>query len=134
MDMEFLSGLGLDEAAADAVLSRHSEEINGLRLDFTLERELAKRGVKSMDAALKLFDKEGLTFADGRVDGLEEKINSFERENDFLFSKESAKPVFSKPTAGSAGISKAEFDKMGYEKRLKLFNESPEVYRQLTQG
>ena len=134
MDMEFLQELGLSEETANAVLEKHSQELDGIQLDFSLERELTKRGVKSMEAAMKLFDKEGLSFSDGRVLGLSEKLDSFEKENDFLFSKGDTKPVFSKPTAGSADITKAEFEKMGYGNRLKLYNENPELYHSLAKG
>ena len=70
MDMEFLQELGLSEETANAVLEKHSQELDGIQLDFSLERELTKRGVKSMEAAMNLFDKEGLSFSDGRVLGL----------------------------------------------------------------
>ena len=131
MNIEFLSELGICDEAADAVLSKHCEEVNGLQLDFAVERELSKRGVKSMDAALKLFDKSGLSFSDGKVDGLTEKIDDFSKNNDFLFSG-GDKPVFTRQPNQTQRISKEEFDKMGYEKRLKLFNECPELYKRLT--
>lgn len=133
MDMDFLSGLGICEEAAGAVLSKYCEEVNGLRLDFAVERELSKRGVKSMDAALKLLDKSGLNYSDGKVEGLTERIDEFSKNNDFLFSG-GDKPYFTRQPVQTSGISKADFDKMGYEKRLKLFNESPELYKRLTKN
>lgn len=133
MDMDFLSGLGIYGEAADAVLSKHCEEVSGLQLDFAVERELSKRGVKSMEAALKLFDKSGLNYSDGKADGLSERINEFSRNNDFLFSA-GGKPYFTRQPVQSSGISRADFDKMGYEKRLRLFNQSPELYKRLTKN
>ncbi len=133
MNMEFLTELGICDEAADAVLSKHCEEVNGLQLDFAVERELSKRGVKSMDAALKLLDKTGLNYSDGKVEGLTERIDDFSKNNDFLFS-DGDKPYFTRQASQPTGISKEDFDKMGYEKRLKLFNESPELYKRLTKN
>lgn len=41
-----------------------------------------------------------------------------------------------KPPAGKrdAAITKEQFDKMGYQERLKLFNEQPELYMKFTEG
>jgi hypothetical protein len=42
-----------------------------------------------------------------------------------------------KPPAGSGGdakITKEQFGEMGYAEQLKVFNEQPELYKQLTGG
>lgn len=132
MDKDFLKELGIDEKNANAILDKHTEEIGSIRLNHTVESELMKRGVRSISAAMKLFDTQGLVYTDGKVDGLSQRLDDFSKENDFLFEQEIKKPVFSKKTIPDEGITKTEFEKMGYEKRLKLFNESPEVYKKLT--
>lgn len=132
MDKNFLSGLGINSEAADTIINRHSDELNKLQLDFAVEREFTKRGVRSIDAAMKLFSKDGLEYSNGTIDGLAEKIDAFQSKNDFLFETNNPKPHFTKQLSHSSGITKSEFDKMGYEKRLRLFNDSPDVYRKLS--
>ena len=134
MDKEFLLDLGVDDDIVDNIIARHSEEVNNIRLDFAVERELSKRGAKNISAAMKLIDKSGLSYDNGYIEGLSEKIESFATENDFLFEKENKIPFFSKPASRTKGITKSEFEKMGYENRLRLFNESPDLYKKLTRN
>jgi hypothetical protein len=91
---------------------------------------MSKRGVKNIDAAMRLFDMEGI-----EDESLSERIDSFVLENDFLFEQNNPKPVFSGNVSSEkeTGVTKDEFNKMGYIERLKLFNENPEAYRQLTE-
>lgn len=134
MDRDFLIELGIDEENANTILDKYTEEIGSIRLKHTVENELMKRGAKSISAAMKLFDTNGLTYANGEVEGLFERLEDFSKENDFLFEESTKRPVFSKKTIPDSGITKAEFEKMGYEKRLKLFKENPEVYKKLTEN
>ena len=134
MDIEFLKNLGINEENCAAILQQNNSEIAKLNIKHTLENEFTKRGVKNLSAAMKLFDGNELTYSDGQIDGLDEKLSSFIKENDFLFDKQDT-PMFSAPAGKTDnGISREEFSKMGYEKRLRLFNENPETYKELTQN
>lgn len=133
MDKEFLIGLGLNEENADLILEKSNSEISDIKIKHQLENELSKRGVKNINAAMKLFNTSELTVSETGIDNLNEKVDNFVLENDFLFGKEDV-PVFSSPTKTphDFGISRDEFLKMGYAKRLKLFNENPQMYKMLT--
>lgn len=132
MEREFLEGLGIEGENIDLILEKSNSEISKERLIHSAKTEMTKRGVKNIDAAMKLFDMEGI---EDTEDGLLKKVDSFVLENDFLFEDNNPKPVFS----GNVGndnepvVTKDEFNKMGYIQRLKLFNENPEAYRQLTE-
>lgn len=135
MDMEFLTALGISEENSAAILEQNNLEISNLNIKHTLENEFNKRGVKNLKAAMQLFDSSQLTYSDGYIDGLDEKLSSFVKENDFLFENKNHPPMFSAPTGKSdSGISREEFSKMGYEKRLRLFNENPQTYKELTEN
>ena len=97
MNVEFLCELGIGDDIAQKIISAHTGEIDALRLDFAVEKELAKRGVKSMTAAKKLFDTSGLTLENDNMQELNERLDGFQAENDFLFEKEDnhQKPIFS---------------------------------------
>ena len=130
MDREFLEGLGIEGENIDLILEKSNSEISRERLINSTKIEMSKRGVKNINAAMKLFDMEGI-----EDESLSEKIDSFVLENDFLFEQNNPKPVFSGNVSSEkeTGVTKDEFNKMGYIERLKLFNENPEVYRQLTE-
>lgn len=130
MDREFLEGLGIEGDNIDLILEKSNSEISRERLINSAKTEMSKRGVKNIDAAMRLFDMEGM-----EDESLSERIDSFVLENDFLFEQNNPKPVFSGNVSSEkeTGVTKDEFNKMGYIERLKLFNENPEAYRQLTE-
>lgn len=132
MDKEFLTGLGIDEDTVDTILSRHCSEIDSIHINNSVKQALLDNGVKSIDAAMKLFEFDGIKVNEGAIVGLEEKISAFVADNEFLFECREI-PLFSAPSNGSIqkNISREEFSKMGYSQRLKLFNENPELYSQL---
>jgi hypothetical protein len=130
VDREFLEGLGIEGENIDLILEKSNSEISRERLINSAKTEMSKRGVKNIDAAMRLFDMEGM-----EDESLSERIDSFVLENDFLFEQNNPKPVFSGNVSSEkeTGVTKDEFNKMGYIERLKLFNENPEAYRQLTE-
>ena len=130
MDRNFLESLGVSEESIDEILKKSNDEILRERLINSAQSELSKRGVKNINAAMRLFDMEGI-----ESDNLLEKIDEFQTENDFLFETNSPKPIFSGTVNNEkkSSVTKEEFAKMGYIERLKLFNENPDNYRQLTE-
>ena len=130
MDREFLEGLGIEGENIDLILEKSNSEISRERLINSTKIEMSKRGVKNINAAMRLFDMEGI-----EDESLSERIDSFVLENDFLFEQNNPKPVFSGNVSNEkkTGVTKDEFNKMGYIQRLKLFNEDPETYKQLTE-
>lgn len=133
MDKDFLIEMGITDENADLIIQKNNEAINEINLKHSLEAELSKRGVKSLKAAMRLIDTSGVSFEEGEIFGIEECVDTFCSENAFLFEEKSKPPVFSKSVSGSKSetITKDNFFKMGYQKRLKLFNENPELYEQL---
>ena len=130
MDREFLEGLGIEGENIDLILEKSNSEISRERLFNSAKIEMSKRGVKNINAAMKLFDMEGI-----EDESLSERIDSFVLENDFLFEQNNPKPVISGNVSSKkeTGGTKDEFNKIGYIQRLKLFNEDPETYKQLTE-
>ncbi len=130
MDRDFLESLGIVEENIDLILQKANADMTKERLINSAQNELSKRGVKNLNAAMKLLDIEGVEY-----DNLLQRIDEFANENDFLFENTSSKPVFSGnvSTQKESCVTKEEFSKMGYIERLKLFNENPDNYRQLTE-
>lgn len=133
MDSKFLSELGISEENASIILEKNNNEISLVKLNHHIEKELFKRGAKNIDAAIKLLDIGDVTFDEENIDGINELLDNFQKENDFLFETQKH-PMFSSSIANnpSPSISREEFSKMGYKKRLSLYNENPELYNELT--
>lgn len=134
MNVEFLLGLGISEEEAAVIVRENEKEISDLKLTNAIQSEFVRRRAKNINAAMKLFNREGLSADEEDFGGLSGKMDAFVKENDYLFSQEAKKPLFSSTTPGKnrETVTKEEFNKMGYQKRLKLFHESPELYKRLT--
>ena len=134
MDREFLEGLGITDENIDLILEKSSSELSKEQLLNALKTEISNRGVKNIDAAMKLFDFDSIKNSENPFDEISPMVDEFVLNNDFLFKTNNPKPVFSAnlDNRNDSVITKDDFNKMGYIERLKLFNENPEAYKQLT--
>lgn len=116
-----------------------SKEVEVFKKSNALNNAL-KNGFKAKDPELikpklKLDQIEYETDGEGfKVSkGLEEQINSIKENYDYLFDNDKPLPTFSGEIKqpGSTQITKEIFNKMGYQDRLKIYNENKELYDQL---
>lgn len=118
----------------------------------TLEKELQQTKIDSaLKVALleaKVLDVDYLTFKikekgevkldeQGKVKGIDETIASLKTQFPSQFSTETKKKIDEhKLPEGDPdnkhGVTKEQFDKMGYQERLRLFNENPDAYKEFT--
>ncbi len=134
MDREFLEGLGITDENINLILDKANSQLSKERLFNSLKTEISKRGVKNIDAAMKLFDFDSIQTCENPFEEISHKVDEFVLNNDFLFESNNPKPVFSGnlDNRNDSVITKDDFSKMSYIERLKLFNENPEAYKQLT--
>lgn len=118
----------------------------------TLEKELQQTKIDSaLKVALleaKVLDVDYLTFKikekgevkldeNGKVKGIDETIASLKTQFPSQFSTETKKKIDENKLPGGEpdnkhGVTKEQFDKMGYQERLRLFNENPDAYKEFT--
>lgn len=118
----------------------------------TLENELQQTRVDSaLKVALleaKVLDVDYLTFKikekgevkldeNGKVKGIDETIASLKTQFPSQFSTETKKKIDENKLPGGEpdnkhDVTKEQFDKMGYQERLRLFNENPDAYKEFT--
>ena len=104
--------------------------------------KLVQAGAKDVDYMLYLIEKDGeLTLGDdGEVKGLDDKIAGLQVKQPTQFeSKNGKKNILENklPEDGNPGdktVTKEEFNKMGYNGRVALRKENPELYNQMMKG
>lgn len=111
------------------------------KTESALKIGLLSAGAKASDIDYLLFKMEHsgdwkpeLT-EDGQVKGLDEKVKGLKTQFPSQFEASSTKKIDEKKLDKSddnSGVSKEDFDKMGYQDRLKLYNENPEAYKALS--
>lgn len=75
---------------------------------------------------------------DGKLSGLDDAVKNLKTAHPSQFKEEGGAGKFSgnrlPGTKGqpSGGVTKEQFDKMGYQQRLKIFNEDPDMYNELS--
>ena len=120
---------------------QYKAEIRNLKVNSAVDAALTGAKAKNLTAVkalLKDIDKAEL-LEDGTVKGLKEQIEALTKADDskFLFdiatapqTPKGATPA-SSPKASATGITKEQFNKMGYRERLDLFNNDPTTYNSL---
>lgn len=107
--------------------------------------QLALRDAKAVDPdylAFKLREKyksEELTLDEnGKVKGMDDKLAGLKTQFPAQFESSGNKKVIENKLPDNQGggdsVTKEDFAKMGYQERLKLFNENPETYAELTKN
>lgn len=111
------------------------EEFEKYKLSTAVDDALRGAGAKNIKASRALLNLEGAAFENGEVKGLAEQIETIKSENPYLFGGNPGEklPQF---TASPKGVShtKESFKKLGYRERLSIFNENPELYKQLSEN
>lgn len=112
-----------------------SKEVEVFKKQNALEKALAKHKAKDTSILSKMLDMEKVKFNDKYeiVEGLEEQINPLKESHNYLFSSDKPLPHFTGDIKqpGNTQITKEVFNKMGYQARLKLYNENKALYDQL---
>ena len=112
-----------------------SKEIEDFKKQNALNKALLNYKAKDASILSKMLDMEKVKYNDKFeiVEGLEEQINSIKESHDYLFDSDKPLPTFTGDIKqpGKTQITKEVFNKMGYQDRLKLYNENKELYDQL---
>jgi myosin heavy subunit len=99
--------------------------------------KLAAKGAKDANDILAFIKKDGLELLeDGTVKGLEEALKGLKESKPYLFEEvglKGRKPN-DDPTPPPTGVTKEQFGTMSYSDRVKLYNENPDLYKQLSGG
>lgn len=107
--------------------------------------QLALRDAKAVDPdylAFKLREKysaDELTLDEnGKVKGMDDKLAGLKTQFPAQFEGSGSKKVIENKLPGEQGggdsVTKDDFAKMSYQERLKLFNENPDTYAELTKN
>ena len=115
----------------------HQSEINEIKFNVALEKELTKAGAKDINLVKTVIDTEKIKFEDGKIEGLTEQLESAKENYDYLFSKESKglSNITTKHSGGGGGnkITIEDFKNMTYTEKNELYNKNPGLYKSLTQ-
>ena len=121
----------------------YEAKIKQMQIDNAVSAALTSAGAKNtaaVKALLKDLDKAELD-EDGSVKGLADQIKSLQKAEDssFLFvstkpespKASGATPAGSKGMEGNLTITKEQFNKMGYQERVDLYNTNKDLYDSL---
>lgn len=126
-----------------AQIAKKDEELNQARTESALKIGLLSAGAKASDIDYLLYkmnhDSDWKPELDdnGQVKGLDDKLKGLKTQFPAQFEASSTKKIdekkLDKPDDKQT-VTKDDFKKMGYQSRLKLFNENPELYNELSKN
>ena len=118
---------------------KHSKELYERDFNYALDKGLSSVKAKDINDIKMFIDIEKLKYQDGKIEGLEEQIKSLEETKSYLFDTEQQQVPPStgfNPTGtngGEVGITKEKFKTMNMAQRIKLRNDDPKLYEELSQ-
>lgn len=130
-------------AASEQQIATLEAEKKQAQIDGEVNVALLSAGVKPEDidyVTFKLKAKGELELDEnGKIKGMDDKIAALKTQLPAQFAADNSKknvPENKLPNEheGSNGITTEAFNKMGYQERLKLYQDNPETYKQLTQN
>ena len=119
------------------------EQNEALTIDNAIKFELLSKGAKPDDIDYLIFKakQNGNEFKldkEGNVKGLDNIVDDLKKTYQSNFEMKENKKVDVKGLPENDNpqptLSKEQFNKMGYNKRVELFNKNPELYDQLSKG
>jgi len=133
--------------ALQAKITEHETKMTALQKELEQTKVDAALKVALLEA--KVVDVDYLTFKikekgeikltdDGKIKGIDDTITSMKTQFPSQFSSETKKKIDENKLPGgnenenNHGVTKEQFDKMGYQDRLNLFKENPDAYNEFT--
>nr|DAK42243.1 MAG TPA: minor structural protein [Caudoviricetes sp.] len=125
------------KAAATTRENEYAAKLKAMEVDSIVDKSIMSLNGKNTKAIRALLDLNEAKVENGEVVGLKEQLESVQKDNPYLFGTD-VKPNSTLPGEPGgktpAGITAAEFSKMNYSQRAKVYDENPELYNQLTKG
>lgn len=118
----------------DADMAAFTEKLAALKLETAVDNALFKAGAVDSDLVKVKLDMGQIRLAEsGEVEGLEEQLGNVKRDYGFLFQSAprvtGAKPA--EPSPAPAAMTREEYQKLGYEERVRLKTERPEIFKEI---
>lgn len=128
----------------EATIESLTKQLNDQKIDAAMDRKLTSAGAKTEDLDYLKFQwrKKGeITLDDnGEIKGGEDAIAGLKTQHPVQFASVTEKrelqphQLHDRKDDGENTVTKEEFNKMGYNSRVKLKEENPELYTQLKKG
>ena len=111
----------------------YDAKVRNLTLDSAIEKALTGAKAKHSDLLSNKIDREKLLISeDGKVTGLNEQVKGLKETYKDLFEEKISGATPANPEGGVVhSVTKEQFNKMGYQEKVKLFNENQELYNML---
>lgn len=126
-----------------AQIAKQDEELKQTKIESAMKIGLLSAGAKASDIDYLIYklnhdaDWNPELDDNGQVKGLDDKVKGLKTQCPVQFEVSSTKKIdekkLDKPDDKQT-VTKDDFKKMGYQSRLKLFNENPELYNELSKN
>lgn len=125
----------------ESTIQQLRTEIEKNKIESALKVALLEANVTDVDyLTFKIKEKGELELSDdGKIKGIDDTISALKTQFPQHFADEAKKRIEENKLPDSDsdnnhGITKEQFDKMGYLERLKLHNENPEKYKEFQEN
>lgn len=120
------------------------EQLIAERTESALKVALLASGVKATDIDYVMFkcksdtDWKPVLDDSGNIKGIEDKIKGLKTQYPNQFESSTKKKIdenkLPEDNDDKNKVTKEDFNKMGYQERLKVYNDNPDLYKELSEG
>lgn len=110
----------------------HQSEINEIKYNVALEKELTKAGAKDINLVKTVIDTGKIKFEDGKIEGLTEQLESAKESYDYLFGKENKglSNVTTKHSGGGSRVTKESIMRIKDDsERIKAIHNNKHLFK-----
>ena len=124
------------QALNKQTITDYKNKINQIQFDYALDGALTNAKSKNNKAIKALLDMNSIKYQEGKLEGLQEQIEALQIDASYLFDLNNTPSntggIGNFGRGGKVSITKEDFNKMSYNDRVKLYNENPEMYTELS--
>jgi phage minor structural protein GP20 len=124
------------QALNKQTITDYKNKINQIQFDYALDGALTNAKSKNNKAIKALLDMNSIKYQEGKLEGLQEQIEALQKDASYLFDLNNTPSntggIGNFGRGGKVSITKEDFNKMSYNDRVKLYNENPEMYTELS--
>lgn len=125
------------QKANDDATKEYQDKLAKQQFDFTLDKALAEAKAKNPKAVKALLNKETIKLDGEQLIGLSEQLKTLQESDGYLFGEEppglKGRQAHPPGQHQQTGMTKDQFKQLGYSDRIKIYNENPELYKQLSE-
>ncbi len=109
-----------------------SDKLREVAISNAIKATASEHKIKDVEVIKLLLDKDAISVdGDGGLSGFDEQISSLKTQRPYLFGGDTLAGRTPYSGVDTTPVTREQFENMGYRERFRLFQEQPDIYKNL---